>query len=223
MKGDIFHLLNRGVEKRKVFLNEKDFLRFIYNLDDFNDTENVTLPYLSRRRRREKLDVARPKEELVDNLCWALLPNHPHVLIQEKIDGGISIYSKKTIGGYTKYFNEVYKREGVLFQGRSKIIKVTREPHLFHLPFYIMANPIDLIEPQWREKGIKNLSKVIKFLENYRYSSFLDLIGKENFPSIFNKKLFYQIFDTNEKKFKEGFIEWLKAHSYQKFAFKKFE
>lgn len=227
MKGDIFHLLNRGVEKRKIFLREKDYLRFIYNLYDFNDIKNVTLPYPKRRRQKEKLDVARPtslvKKELVDNLCWALVPNHPHILTQEKIDGGISIYSKKIIGGYTKYFNEAYRRDGVLFCGRSKIIRITRDSHLFHLPFYIMANPIDLIEPQWREKGIKNLKKVINFLKNYRYSSFPDLIGKENFPFIINKKLFYQLFNTNENKFKKDFMEWLRAHRYHEFDFKKFE
>jgi len=213
MKGDIFHLLNRGVEKREIFPSEEDYLRFVYNLYDFNDVDNVVLPYLARRKAFS--DVRRPnrlRKELVDVLCWCLMPNHPHVLAHEKIDGGISIFSKKIIGGYTKYFNDKNERSGVLFQGRSKIIRVTDDSHFNYLPFYIMANPIDLIEPKWREKGIRNLKKVIRFLENYKYSSFPDLIGKENFPFVINKKLFYELFDTNQKRFRQDFIEWLRDY-----------
>ncbi|MBU3943002.1 hypothetical protein KKA24_03400, partial [Patescibacteria group bacterium] len=116
------------------------------------------------------------------------------------------------IGGYTKYFNEQNKREGDLFQGRSKIIKVTKDVHLNFLPFYIMSNPVKLIEPGWKEKGIQDFKKVIKFLENYKYSSYPDLIGKDNFPHLINKELFYELFNTNEEKFKKEFIDWLKSY-----------
>lgn len=223
MKGDFFHLTNKGIEKRKVFLREKDYLRFIHNLRDFNDVENVIQSYY--RRRNSRLTEVRPlsRRELVDILSWCLMPTHPHVFAQEKINGGISLFSQKIIGGYTMYFNEKNERKGVLFQGRTKIIKVTRETHFIYLPFYIMANPLDLIEPGWREEGIRNFKKAIDFLENYKYSSFQDLTGKENFPFLINKQLFYKLFNINEKQFKKEFIEWLKAHHYKKFDFKRFE
>lgn len=226
MKVNIFHLLNRGVEKRKVFITKEDYLRFAYNLYDFNDTENVTLRYFYRRKPvpsfAEVRRLQKPKRELVDILCWCLMPNHPHALVCEKIKGGASKFSQKIIGGYTRYFNDKNKRDGVLFQGRSKIIKVTKEPHFIHLPFYIMANPIDLIESDWRERGIQNLDKVIRFLENYKNSSFLDLIGKENFSFMINKKLFYDLFQTDEKEFKKHFIGWLKTYKGDT-GFSKFE
>lgn len=209
MKGDILHLLNRGVEKRKIFLTNEDYLRFTYGLYDFNDVNNVISAY---RYRRKLLINRKAKEELVNIFCWCLMPNHPHILSQEKINGGISVFSKKITGGYTRYFNDKNKRSGVLFQGRSKIIKITKDSHFDYLPFYIMSNPIKLIEPEWKEKGIQDFVKVINFLENYRYSSFLDLIGKENFPLLINKALFYEIFNTNEEKFKRDFIDWLKSH-----------
>jgi len=221
MKGDFFHLVNRGVEKRKIFLTEDDYLRFTYNLYDFNDVNNAVLSY-HRRRKSDMSDVRRPtahpiaggkKQKLVDILCWCLISNHLHVFLQEKIDSGVSMFSKKIIGGYTKYFNGANEREGVLFQGGTKIIKVVRESHFVYLPFYIMANPLDLIRPNWRQKGIQDFKKTINFLENFRYSSFQDLIGKENFPFVINKKLFYRLFDTNEKKFKENFAKWLKEHA----------
>ena len=226
MRGDIFHILNRGVEKREVFHKESDYLRFTHGLYDFNDT-NYSLPYPQRCKFREfghamsknfamTKNFIQPKESIVDLLCWAIMPNHSHNLIQEKIDGGASDFSKKIFGGYTKYINEKHQRTGVLFQGRSKIIKINRDPHFFYLPFYIMANPVKLIEPDWKERGIKNMDKVVDFLENYRWSSFLDIIGKENFSSLINKELFYDIFQTNERQFRKDFFEWLNGHAMSK-------
>lgn len=207
MKGDIFHLINRGVEKRKIFLNEQSYLRFIYNLKDFNSTYPVIIPYLQRR----KMAMRKPKlsKDLIDNLTWCLMPNHFHDLVLERIDRGAGEFSKKVTSGYTQSFNLENSRSGVLFQGRTKIIPVVKDDHFLLLPFYILSNPIKLIEPKWKEIGIKNHKKVFKFLENYRWSSYLDIIGKENFPSVINKRLFFEIYDTNEKRFKKEFLDWL--------------
>ncbi len=208
MKGDIFHILNRGVEKKKIFLGDNDYFRFAHNLYDFNDRNLSLFSYFARRKfpamRKPKIE----DDKLVDVICWCLMPNHYHILVQEKIDGGSSMFSKKLSSGYTQYFNLKNKRVGVLFQGRSKIISIQRDEHFLHLPFYIFSNPIKLIEPCWKEKGIKKLNKVIQFLENYKWSSYSDIIGRENFPFIINKKLFFEIFDTNEKRFKKDFSEW---------------
>jgi len=209
--------LTRGVEKRKIFLDKKDYLRFVHNLYDFNNI-NYAPPYYKRRKlamRKPTQPVLRKnkeKKEIVEVLCWALMPNHPHIFLQEKIDGGASVFSKKITSGHTQYFNIRNKRIGVLFQGRSKIILVKHDAHFLHLPFYILSNPLDLFQPDWREKGIKNLKKAFEFLENYQWSALLDLIGKENFPEVINKNLFYELFDTNEKQFKKDFIEWLKNY-----------
>jgi len=217
MKGDFFHLVNRGVDKRSVFEDESDYLRFIDNLYDFNDTENTIYHYRERKARRQFPDVARREMQLVNILSWTLIPNHPHIFVQEKVNQGISLFSKKIFGGYTKYFNEKRERSGVLFQGRTKIIKIEKDAHFAHLPFYIMSNALDLIEPDWRKQEIKDIQRAIDFLKKYKYSSFQDLTGKENFPSALNKQLFFKLFNTNEKKFEKDFIEWLKERCFKGF------
>ncbi len=206
MKGDFFHILNRGVEKRKIFMNQENYLRFLYDIQTLNN-KNLALPH---RDRPKNLKIG-GKIEIVDVILWCLIENHFHILVQEKIDKGVSLFSKKLTSGYTQCFNLENKRNGVLFQGKSKIIPVKDEPHFQYIPYYILANPIKIIEPNWKEQGIKNFKEVIDFLENYKYSSFSDLIGKNNFPEITNKKLFYETYDTNEKKIKKDFIEWLKG------------
>lgn len=208
MKDDIFHILNRGVDKRKVFVTNRDYLRFANNLNGFNTTKNVRS---YSERCNKNVDVARlHNDELVDVLCWSLMPNHPHILVQEKDDSSAGKFSRKVFDGYTKYFNEINDRSGVLFQGRSKIIPIQKDGHFLLIPFYIMANPLDLFQSDWREKGVRKPQKAFEFLIDYRWSSLQDLIGKDNFPDIVNKKLFYELYDTNEKEFKKEFTEWLR-------------
>lgn len=213
---------------------EEDDLRFVHNFYDFNDQDNVRLSYFRRRKAHkhnyktivgsatsDNVIFRRARKRLVDVLCWCLMPNHFHLLVQERFEKGAGLFAKKLTGGYTLYFNLKNDRSGVLFQGRSKIIPVTRDAHFIYLPYYILSNPIELIEPHWKEKGIKNLEQVIEFLGDYKYSSFPDLIGEENFPFVINKNLFYKLFNTNAKEFKQDFIEWLK--SYKGEGLKKFE
>lgn len=214
-----YHILNRGVEKRKIFLDKEDYLRFVHNLSDFND-ENNAISYFDRRHNKN-LDivgqskrnvVGRPKrgiKKLVDVLCWCLIPTHHHIQVQEKVEGGASKFSQKLTIGHTKYFNIRNERTGVLFQGRSKIILIQKNEHFLWLPFYIMANPLDLFQTDWREKGVSDPKKAFDFLLNYKYSSFPDIMGQKNFPDITDRNLFYEIYNTNEVKFRKDFIEWL--------------
>ncbi len=37
----LHHVLNRGVDKRKIFMDDKDHYRFIYDLFEFNDQRRV--------------------------------------------------------------------------------------------------------------------------------------------------------------------------------------
>lgn len=208
MENCLYHILNRGVEKKKIFLSDKDYTRFVHNLHDFN-RQDINIFSYSRRQSLSAMRWPTDKKSSVDVLCWCLMPNHFHILTIEKIDNGVSDFSKRITGGYTQYFNLRNKRSGVLFQGRSKIIPIQRDEHFLHLPFYIFSNPIKLIEPCWKEKGFKKLNKVIQFLENYKWSGYSDIIGRENFPFIINKKLFFEIFDTSEKRFKKDFSDLL--------------
>lgn len=218
MENNFYHILNRGVEKKKIFLNHEYYIRFINNIFDFNNKNPVFESYNRRRQIKNLSALREPTDKfLLDMICWCLMPNHFHFLIKTKIDRGASVFSQKITSGYTQYFNLKNDRNGVLFQGRTKILPVERDEYFLWLPFYIMANPLKLIGPDWKEKGIKNPRKALEFLENYKYSSFPNLVGKSNFPEIANKNLFYEIYDTNEKKIKKDFIEFVGSARADKF------
>ncbi|OGH80977.1 MAG: hypothetical protein A3F93_04190 [Candidatus Magasanikbacteria bacterium RIFCSPLOWO2_12_FULL_34_7] len=126
------------------------------------------------------------------------MPNHYHLLLSPKIEGGVPKFMNKINIGYAKYFNKKYKRVGALFQGRYKKILIADNTHFLHLPFYIHFNPLDLKYPEWRENRILNAEKALGFLKSYRWSSHLDYLGVKNFPSIINNGLLTEIFDGSK-------------------------
>jgi len=205
ISGNIYHIYNRGVEKRDIFMEDLDYFRFIHDLFVFNNIDAV-LP----------MEIQPPKRKLmVEILAFALMPNHFHLLIRQKEKEGIVKFMQKLGTGYTMYFNQKYERVGSLFQGRFKAVAVLKEKHLLYLPFYTHLNCLDLIEPDWRNGKIENFKKAIKFLESYRWSSYLDYIGKKNFPSVTQKQFLLKCFG-GEKEYKKSTVEWLKEMNQEK-------
>ncbi|OGY63142.1 MAG: hypothetical protein A2745_00205 [Candidatus Harrisonbacteria bacterium RIFCSPHIGHO2_01_FULL_44_13] len=223
LANNIYHVLSRGVDKRKIFLEDLDYLRFIHDLFEFNDTEPATNINYFFNPQRKSIDIAspyiggnknkqtprEPRKLLVEILAFVLMPNHYHLLLRPKFDDGVSGFMKKLNIGYAKYFNEKYERTGALFEGRYKAIAVTQEAHFIHLPYYIHLNPLDLAAPEWRERKIKDYKKAVNFLEKYRWSSFLDYTGQKNFPSVTQRDFLTQFFG-GPKQYKEQTLQWLK-------------
>jgi len=212
---ELFHVLNRGVDKRKIFLDDEDYFRGIHDLFEFNDIEQINnLTYFFRRNSK---DVGRPyiKEErrkrklLVKILAFCLMPNHYHLLLMPVVKNGIPLFMKKLNGGYAKFFNEKYERKGALFQGKYKRILVDKEAHFIHLPYYIHFNSLDLVAPEWRNREIKNYTKAIDFLNLYRWSSHLDYLGKNNFPSVTQRDFLLDFFGGSEN-YASSIKKWLK-------------
>ncbi len=115
--------------------------------------------------------------------------------------------------GYTEHFNLKNERTGRLFEGSFKAIIIKKETQLVHLVRYIHINAVDLIEPHWKQKGIKNLNKAISFAENYPWSSYAFYLKKRKSifidPSII--KDYYQSSDYH----KEAIQEWLQLFNLQ--------
>lgn len=215
---EIYHIFNRGVEKRQIFMEEKDYFRFVHDLWEFNDW--APAPNIFYRRaalssydignRKGYARVAKTKEDrIVEVLAFCLMPNHFHLMLRQLTENGVSEFMRKVGIGYTNFFNQKYKRSGYLFQGKYKIAHIKKHAHFIYLPYYIHLNVLDLKFPEWREKKIKNFNEAIKFLESYRWSSHLDYLGKENFPSVVNKEFLLKTFGS-EAKYKKEIEKWLK-------------
>lgn len=209
VNNEIYHIYNRGVEKRDIFSNQKDYFRFIHDLFEFNDqTSAGKFSQKTEEKSEAELPKIKPRKLLVEILTFCLMPNHYHLLLRQKREKGIVRFMQKLGTGYTNYFNKKYERVGGLFQGRFKAIHVNREEYLDYLLYYIHFNPLDLIEPEWREGEIKNYQKAIKFLNSYRWSSHLDYIGEKNFPSVTQGEFLLKILGGGEN-YKQNIKKWL--------------
>ena len=134
-KGEIYHVLNRGVDKRNIFLDQEDLERFFKSMLAFNSTELVgSLHEQTFKKENEK------PASLVNFVAYCLLPNHFHFLLEQVEDDGISKFMKRLQGGYSWYFNNKHKRSGSLFQGPFKSIHINSNEYLLHASAYVNLN-----------------------------------------------------------------------------------
>lgn len=214
--GEIYHIYNRGVEKREIFLETSDFFRFISCLYELNKKGLVKMrdrieARINRKRYTGSTRVSEVKEEaLVEVIAFCLMSNHYHLILRQLVDGGISLFIKKLADSYVGYFNEKHKRKGMgsLFQGRFKAVRVENDKQFFSLICYVFANPVEIIESDWKEKGAHNPEKATQFLKSYRWSSFLDCIGIPNFPSVTKRESITNLFGDAEK-IEEAIKNWI--------------
>lgn len=209
VSNEIYHIYNRGVEKRKIFLKDEDYFRFIHDLFEFNDIAPAG-KFFKFGGSTSDNTKPRKRDLLVEILSFCLMPNHIHLLLRQLKDKGVVKFMHKLGTGYTMYFNGKNERVGPLFQGRFKAVLIDEELHFYYLPYYIHVNPLKLIMPKWENRGINNYKKVNQFLNSYRWSSHLDYIGKKNFPSVISMKFLSKLWNGPQK-YRLDFKNWLKG------------
>jgi len=164
-----YHIYNRGVEKRDIFLDEQDYGVFLNRLKR----------YLSRGKPCET--GLNPAPSLIRNknfygriklLAYCLMPNHFHLLLQQKEEKDMSEFITSLCASYSMYFNKKYQRSGSLFQGTYKAILVENDPYLLHLSRYIHLNPFefDVLDTKAKNKH--------KGFNPAGYSSYACYLGK---------------------------------------------
>jgi len=137
VKGELYHVYNRGVEKRNLFEDSLDFFRFLKSIIEFNKPSVVGGIY------RAELPINQLRHEmsqLVDIIAFCILPNHYHFILRPRVDGGVEKFMQRFGNGYTKYFNARHKRSGALFQGVFKSIHVDTNEYLLRLAVYVNQN-----------------------------------------------------------------------------------
>lgn len=139
-----YHIYNRGVEKRTIFLDEQDCIIFLNYLklyiSPIEELKQLNLPGL-RILRFIRLNLS----EEIDLLAFTLMPNHIHLQIKQKTADGIVKFMKRLTTAYVMYFNRKYKRVGSLFQNRYKAALIETDEYLLHLSRYIHLNPAKII------------------------------------------------------------------------------
>jgi len=171
-ENEFYHIYNRGVDKRQVFLAGRDYQRFLETIAHIND-ENNHLGLAAFKRLPASLSPPRcvathlgGVNRLVDIICYCLNPNHFHFILKQNKENGISLFMARLSNSYTRYFNVKNKRSGVLFQGRFKSIHINSREYLLYLSAYVNCNNF--------------IHGYNKRMEEWPYGSYLDYVGKRN-------------------------------------------
>jgi len=210
---EIYHVILRAVGDAEIFSDENDYYRGIFSIYEFNNSKSIEIRERRAERKKEKSSgcptSGDSREKLVEVLVFCFMPNHIHLLLKQVKDNGITNFMKKVGGGYANYFNKKYQRKGHLFN-KFKSIHVADDDQLKTAFAYIHTNPLSFIEPGFKEKGIRDIDKAVKFLEEeYRWSSFFDFIDKPNFASVTDRDFISEIIGGAGGS-KKSITDWIK-------------
>ncbi|OGL34592.1 hypothetical protein A3F65_00650 [Candidatus Saccharibacteria bacterium RIFCSPHIGHO2_12_FULL_47_16b] len=126
-----YHVYNRGVNKRSIFIDDKDYAVFL----------NLFKRYLTDgsldRFKRHYINLSSE----VKLLAFCLMPNHFHLLIYQNNASGMTNLLQRVLTSYSIYFNKKYRRVGPLFQDIYKASRISSDDYLQHISRYIHLNP----------------------------------------------------------------------------------
>jgi putative transposase len=206
--GEYYHIYNRGNSKQKIFHDTEDYLRFISLLYIANTTDKFNLYDIYRFTKFNIYDLEK-NNTIVSIGAYCLMPNHFHILITENNQGGVSKFMQKLTTAYSMYYNKKYKRSGSLFEGKFKSEHAKNDRYLKYLFSYIHLNPVKLIDKDWKEKGVKDKQETLHYLNNYKYSSYIDYLEiQRDQKKILNTDSFPKYF-RSKADFLKNIFEWL--------------
>lgn len=176
----VYHIYNKGVDGRDIFLDDVDFNKF----------EEILGKYLTRqpsgddnRFKGDRPYRVRHKQEMnlkeeIEIWAYCLMPNHFHLLIKQKNEKGIVKLMRRVMTYYVMYFNQKYHRQGTLFSGVYRAVNIEEGIPALKLSRYIHLNPV--------QRSVKRFGPVETVTGSrpgdYLYSSYQAYLKKRDIP-----------------------------------------
>ncbi len=190
--GGYYHIYIRGNNRQKIFLDERDQLRYLLLTYTGNtigtihlsnhDTSNLGLLFKLDRR-----------EPLVAIGAYCLMPNHFHFIVHQITQSAISGFMRGVCDGYAKAINKERSRSGHLFEGKYKMKQIVNDTYLVHLSRYIHLNPVR--------------AGLVRLPQNWGHSSCQAYYGMREDPMVSTQAVLEQFGSTKDyKKFVEEYV-----------------
>lgn len=169
-----YHVFNRGKNHEDIFTDRSDYDSFYKSLFLFNDI-NYKNPSGERLLNESLLATInnpfKSRKPLVNIISFSLLPNHFHLMLEQIVERGISIFLHKICMSHAKYFNKKYSKSGPVFSHKYKSVNIQNDEHFNHLPRYIHLNCLDLQNFDWRNSNVCNWKEALCYMNEYEWSS----------------------------------------------------
>ena len=174
----MYHVYNRGAHKSEIFRDSANYDRLLLLLYFSNGSKPLNLRNMLKKYKgltfAHVLELEGRGMPLVDVYAYSLMPNHFHLVLRQKADGGISAFMQRVCTAYSMYFNLRHQHSGTLFQGRFKSSHIDTEAYFRWIFAYVHLNPLELTEPDWKDGRVRNPNAARKFLAEYRWGSYFD-------------------------------------------------
>ena len=201
--GEYYHVYNRGNDKQKIFLDERDWVRFLFCILYFQSPLtfiNLSRP-VSNFVKHSVFNIGKKMVEDIHNQrtvqlnCFCLMPNHFHLLVYQKTEAGIAQYLQRVLNSYTKYFNTKYNRSGHLFQGPYRAVHISDNNQLLYTSAYLHRNPMEI--KNWQNKE-----------DRYPWSSYQDYLNldKNRWGLLLDQKIIAEQFTDGG-----NYHQWVKT------------
>ncbi len=197
-----YHLYNRGVEKRLIFLDDQDYSVFLSYIKTYLEPKDDSMlqsiladPSSSSKEKDKALKLLRLNNfsDSIQLIAYILMPNHFHFFVKQTEPDSIDRFMNSLCTRYTMYFNKKQKRVGGLFQSVYKGVLIESEEQFIYLSRYIHRNILE-----FKRKNVIDM----RMLASYQPSSYPDYLGirhttwlhPEEILKLFPDEKAYQVF-----------------------------
>ncbi len=203
-----YHIYNRGVERRQIFLDKQDYTAFLGCLKLY-----LTPPQTIDRRFAVTLQgsslsdtqkvVYAPSrqpcnhESTIELVAYCLMPNHFHLMLRSIERDSMTRFMRSLSTRYSMYFNKKYERVGPLFQGIYKAVMIEQENQFLWVTKYIHRNPLSL--QLYRDDPCK--------IVDYPYSSYQNYLGIIHQTWVRPENILTYFSHTDPKNSYQNFVE----------------
>lgn len=157
LENSFYHITSRGDDRKKIFINERDYKKF--------------LDYLVLAKEKFQFHL----------YAYCLMPNHYHLFL-ETVHPNLSRIMQYINSSYTTYYNIKRKKVGHVFQGRYKSMLVEQDSYFTELTRYIHLNPVraKMVDEPQRYKWSSFASYINKrksdpYIDKAQIGSYLDM------------------------------------------------
>lgn len=148
-----YHIYNRGNQKQDIFRDESDYLYYLKKLQAVLEKRSFAL------------------------ICYCLMPNHIHLIVQQRDDDSPVQLIASLHTSYSMHFNYKYHTVGHLFQDRYKQRVIENDDYMKSLIAYIHLNPVK--------------ARICAYPKEYQWSSYREYASNFYQPRICDHNLLH--------------------------------
>ncbi|MBI4226476.1 transposase [Candidatus Roizmanbacteria bacterium] len=196
INGGIYHIFNKTIDHKKIFIERKIGFLFL-DLFRYYRSSKADIRYSHFKRLPDNLRKEKEKQIKfekyfkVDILGYNLMPNHFHLLLEQKLDKGIIRFMSDNLNSLTRFFNILNDRKGPIFLPQFRSRHIQNKEQLKHTLRYMDLN-------QYSAQLVKKLED----LEKYEFSSFREYLHPSK-NNICNTEEVLRLFGGSSEKYKK--------------------